>query len=340
MRVALKIVAGLVGAVVLLAGAGLGFLALKTPAQRPASAEKLEATPARLARGEYLVEHVSACVHCHSDHDEGIYGMPLVPGTKGRGGYAFGPNDGVPGFVQAQNITPDPETGKGNWTDGELLRAIREGISKDGHALFPMMPYENFRAMSDEDAKSVVVYLRTLAPVRHPIKPRELAFPVNFLVKNVPQPLTGPVAAPDDAKDHHAYGEYLVTIAGCAICHTPMGERGQRIEERRLGGGWEMKYSTGRVVTANITPAEGTWLSEATRDEFIGRFRAWNQTPPTACPKTRNTLMPWDNYAGMTDQDLTAIYDYLKTVKPVPGVINPWPDAEPALSVATSGIGR
>ena len=68
----------------------------------------------------------------------------------------------LPGKIVAPNLTPDPETGAGNWTDDQLARAIREGIGHDGRALFPMMPYTHFREMSDEDLASVIVYLRSL----------------------------------------------------------------------------------------------------------------------------------------------------------------------------------
>jgi hypothetical protein len=79
-----------------------------------------------------------------------------------------GPEMGLPGRITSKNLTSDAKTGLGSWTDGEILRAIREGVSKDGHALFPLMPYPNYRTMSDEDAYAIVAYLRTLKPVRNP----------------------------------------------------------------------------------------------------------------------------------------------------------------------------
>lgn len=119
--------------------------------------------------------------------------MKLV-GRIAAGGFPFGPDYGVPGAVQAQNITADKETGIGGWTDGEVLRAIREGVTHDGTALFPMMPYQSYARLSDDDGMAIVAYLRTLPAVNHPIAKRELKFPVNFIVKFMPQPLTGPVA--------------------------------------------------------------------------------------------------------------------------------------------------
>ena len=73
------------------------------------------------------------------------------------------------GTLYAPNTTPDKETGLGNWTDDEIARAVREGVAKDGHALFPIMPYPNFRHMSDEDLASVIVYIRSIPAIRNPI---------------------------------------------------------------------------------------------------------------------------------------------------------------------------
>jgi hypothetical protein len=327
MRKLLKVAAGLAAAVLLFAGGGLGALAMRKPAQRPAPQGKIEATPERLARGEYLVHHISGCYHCHSDFQPGLYTAPTLPGTEGRGGFAFDEKLGIPGVVQAQNITPDLETGIGAWTDGEVLRAIREGIKKDGSALFPQMPYQAYRQMSDGDAQAVVAFLRTAKALRHPIAPRRLNFPVNLLVKLSPQPLDGPVAAPDDVKDHLGYGKYLVTIAGCAECHTPMDDKGNRLHDRELAGGWEMKLPFGRVVTSNLTPAPGTWTGQVTKEQFIGRFKAFEGLQPEPAGPGRNTVMGWYEYAGMTERDLGAIYDYLQTLPPQGGPVDPFPDA-------------
>src|SRR5690242_13077154 len=138
------------GAAVVIA-AVVAFIVLKPPARRPATTEKFEPTKERLARGDYLVNHVTPCLHCHSTIDNEVFGGEIQPGTEGMGGFQFGPSDGVPGFVQAQNITP---AGLGDWTDGEILRAMREGVRKDGTALFPMMPYPQFAIYDDEDAKA------------------------------------------------------------------------------------------------------------------------------------------------------------------------------------------
>ena len=103
---------------------------------------------------------------------------------------------GLPGRIASRNITPDLETGLGAWTDGEKIRAIREGISRDGTMLFPMMPYERFRKMSDEDVMSLVAYLNTLTPVRHRVKRSQVDFPVSILMRSAPRPAGCAAARP------------------------------------------------------------------------------------------------------------------------------------------------
>jgi mono/diheme cytochrome c family protein len=320
---------GVAGVVVAAGGGVLAFLSLRSPDMRPASPEAIERTPERVARGAYLVNHVADCLGCHSDHDATRFGFPIKPGTEGQGGFPFDAKFGVPGVVCAQNITPDPETGKGNWTDGEILRALREGVSRDGHALFPMMPYAAYSAMSDEDAKSVVAYLRTLKPVRHETPPRQIDFPVNLFIKFAPKPLPGAVAAPDDAKDHLGYGAYLTRLAGCGDCHTAHDEHGQLVPGRDFAGGWTMKGPWGTVVTANITPHPSTFVGRATKEQFVARFKAF-ASPEAAVPVSpgRNTVMPWLGFAGMTEQDLGAIYDYLKTRPAIANEVVTFPDAK------------
>ena len=326
----LKVLGWILGAIVLAAGCGLAWLALRSPDRRPASTEKIEVTPERLARGKYLVHHVSDCMGCHSDFHADRFGLPLKAGTEGQGGFEFDKKLGVPGVVQAQNITEDPVSGLGVWTDGEILRAIREGVDRKGKALFPMMPYEFFHSMSDEDTRSIVVYLRTIKPVAHAVAKRQLDFPVNLLIKFAPKPITGPVPSPDP-KDTVAYGRYLVTVGVCRMCHTPHDDKGQLIEGMDYSGGWELIGPWGRVVSANLTPDADNYMGQATREEFIGRFKSFEgldgESAPVA-PPGRNTVMPWLRFAGMTREDLGAIYDYLKTVKPIKKKINAFPDAK------------
>ena len=328
MKTFFKVLGVAVLVVVALAAIGLSYLTLRKPAQRPASAEKVEATPQRIARGKYLVHHVTICFDCHSERTY-AYALPFKPGREGVGGFVWSKQIGFPGTLAAANITPDPDTGLGAWSDGEILRAMREGVNREGEALFPIMPYGHYRHMSDEDAQSIVAYLRTLKPQRYAEPEKSIDPPMNFIQKFVPKPIDAPVPPPDRSNEL-AYGKYLTTIAACGDCHTPK-EKGQPLPGMELAGGFEMHTPEFRVVTANITPHPSTWMGTATRDEFIARFRAFanfttENAPPA--PKGRNTLMPWIAYAGMTDEDLGAIYAYLKTVPPVDHRVDPFPDAE------------
>jgi hypothetical protein len=315
--------------IALVAVAGLAlYLATYKPAQRPASAEKVEITPARVQRGEYLARHVAFCYACHAEHDWTRFAGP-IQGTPGVGGDCLKADQGAPGMICNPNITSDPETGLGAWTDGEILRALREGVDRDGNALFPMMPYEEYRKMSDEDARAVVAYLRTVPPVESAPPETQLDFPVSFFIKMVPKPLDGPVPEPDPS-DPVRYGEYLADIAACKFCHTPVGEKHRPLPGKLFAGGHPLVGQWGRVRSSNLTPHE-TGLGNLSREEFIGLFRSFADESAAAPVKDgRNTCMPWYVYAGMTDGDLGAIYAYLRSLPPVENRVETWPPAEAA----------
>jgi len=328
MKTFFKVVGIVVLLLVVLIATAVSWVVLRKPSQRPASAQKVEATPERLARGKYLAEHVSGCFDCHSERVV-AYGMPIKPGREGVGGFVWNKGIGFPGTLAAPNITPDPETGLGRWSDGEIIRAIREGVDRDGNALFPIMPYQHYRDMSDDDAAAIVAYLRTIKPQRYERPKKALDPPMNVIEKFIPKPLEGPVPPPAQSNTI-AYGHYLSKIGGCHECHTPKDDKGKSIEGKDLAGGFEMKTPVFRVVTANITPHPSNWMGRATKAEFIGRFQAFaglNASNAPPAQKGRNTLMPWLAYSGMTTEDLGALYDYLKTVPPVENKVNPFPDA-------------
>src|SRR5262249_34863163 len=158
----------------------IGWRPLLGPRVRPLSDRKFEATPARLERGKYLVNAVVGCVDCHSEHDPTLEGAPAKPGHEGAGVLFF--QDPNLGKVYASNITPDKETGIGNWTDDQIARAVREGTGGDGRALFPIMPYRNFRNLSDEDLASIIVYIRSIPPIRNVVPKTVINFPINRLI--------------------------------------------------------------------------------------------------------------------------------------------------------------
>ncbi len=291
------------------------YVGTYSPAQRAAPELTIERTAERVERGRYLVENVTGCAQCHSDRDWTLYGGPAKPEKRLGGGRCF--NGRFPGTMCVPNLTPDEATGLGSWSDGEILRALREGVDRDGRALFPMMPYHVYRHLSDGDAVAIVAYLRTLEPIDNPQPATDIEFPVSFFIKKIPEPLTAPVEAPDPA-DTVRHGELLAKVAGCEFCHTPMDERHQPLPGMAFAGGHKHRGPFGAVHAPNLTP-HATGMGARSREEFIGIFKAFTGAgyePIEATPEN-NTPMPWAEYAQMTGDDLGAIYDYLQTVAPV-----------------------
>ena len=312
MKRAMKIAGIVLGALaLLLAGAislTIGWRPFVGPRARPLTDRRFEATPERLAHGKYLTEDVLDCFACHSQRDWSKHDAPLVPGTEGGGQAPFS-LEGLPGKVFPPNITPDKETGAGNWTDDQLGRAIREGIGHDGRALFPMMPYENYRYLSDEDLASVIVYLRSLPPVHHVVPKTELIFPVKYLIRSVPQPITAPVPPPD-LPTPVKHGEWLVRVAGCRDCHTPQ-KMGTPLPGLDLAGGWVMKGPWGTVASANLTP-DPSGISYYDEDLFLKVMHTGYVNARELAP-----IMPWWVHRGMTDEDLKDMFAYLRTAPPI-----------------------
>jgi mono/diheme cytochrome c family protein len=307
--------------VVALVAAGItmtvGWRPLLGPRARPLTNRVFERTPERLARGKYLAEGVSGCMDCHSPHDWKQHNAAVPAGREGTG-TDMSVLKGLPGRIVAPNLTPDPETGSGKWSDDALARAIREGIGHDGRALFPLMPYEGLRHLPDEDLASIVVFLRSLPPVRNPLPPTEIIFPVKYLIRGVPQPVVTS-DPPPDISDAVKRGEFLVEIAGCEDCHTPQ-DGNQRMPGMRLAGGAILEGPWGRVASANLTPDPSgiPYYDEAL---FVQAIRTGHVKS-----RTLNQIMPWYFYRNMTDEDLKAIFAYLRTVTPVKHLVD---NAEP-----------
>ncbi len=285
----------------------IGWRPFLGPRARAVTGRKFEATPERLARGRYLANSVMGCIDCHSDHDWKAPGAPVLE-TKLGAGQIF-PAAGLPGTVVAPNLTPDPETGAGSWSDDALARAIREGVGHDGRALFPLMPYEDYQVLSDEDLASIVVYLRSLPPVRNPLPETEIIFPVRYLIRSVPQPITAPVPPPDQSTPVKR-GEYLVRLASCRHCHTPQ-QRGKYNMALAFAGGFEFKGPLPTVTSANITP-DPSGISYYDENLFLQAMHTGK-----VGARELSGVMPWIAYGKMTDEDLKATFAYLRTLRPV-----------------------
>ncbi|MBK6626581.1 MAG: c-type cytochrome [Flavobacteriales bacterium] len=284
---------------------------------------KVEATAARIERGAYLANSVCACMDCHSTRDWSKLSGPLIPGSLGAGGERFDEKLGFPGTFISPNVTP---FALAEWSDGELYRAITSGVSKNGRALFPVMPYLNYGSMDPEDVYSIIAYLRSLPAVESSPAPSEPAFPMNIIIHTMPA--VGTAGARPDGSDPVALGRYIANAAGCAECHT-RSEKGQKVGPE-FAGGFEFRLPSGSVLRSpNITPSEKGGIGTWSREQFIKRFNEAADSayvPPLvdASKGDFQTVMPWMMYAGMTGSDLGALYDYLRTVEPVDATVERW----------------
>ncbi|MEP6945413.1 MAG: cytochrome c [Acidobacteriota bacterium] len=312
MKTLLKVAAGLVLLLIVVCALVIGYVVYFKPGIA-ADQVKIESTPERVSRGEYLVENVAQCAVCHSERDWSLYSGPVVAGTDGKGGEAFDQKQGFPGAYYAPNLTPHHLK---DWSDGEVLRAVTSGVSLDGRPLFPVMPYLSFGKMDREDVYSMISYIRSLKPIDNDPPPSKSDFPMSIIIHLIPK--KAEFTTMPAATDKVAYGRYLANAASCAECHTP-DKQGQIIEAELFSGGRSFLLPDGtRILSKNITPHEkgiGAW----TEAEFIDRFKAYeNQRAPVPHGQFQ-TVMPWTGYAGMTREDLAAIYAYLRTVKPLRG---------------------
>ena len=254
---------------------------------------------------------MAVCIDCHSTRDWSKFSGPMIAGTDGRGGDKFAREFGFPGTFYARNITP---YGLSNWTDGEIFRAITSGVSKDGRALFPLMPYSHYGKTDQEDIYGIIAYIRTLAPIKNDIPTSKADFPVNILMHLAPAKpalITKPAES-----DTIKYGEYLVTMASCVECHSKES-KGEVINGSEFGGGREFVLAGGTLRAPNIT-FHSSGIATMTRTEFIARFTQYKDSSyrsPILKPTDFNSLMPWTMYAGMKTSDLSAIYSFLRTVK-------------------------
>jgi mono/diheme cytochrome c family protein len=295
--------------------AGYIYILKAFPKVGPAPELKISVTPELVKRGEYLFNHVTACADCHSTRDYSKYAGPVVPGTIGKGGFEFNEEFGLPGKFYAKNITP---ASLSNWTDGEIFRAITEGVDKNNEPLFPLMPFLSFGKMAKEDIYAIIAYMRTLQPIENNVSASRPSFPMNIIMRTIPQ--KNELQSIPDKSNSIEYGKYLVSASGCNDCHTPQ-EKGEFKMDKYLSGGQEYKLPGNVIVRpANITPHRPSGIGDWTKEQFILKFKSFRE-PEYKAPEVKeggfNTFMPWTFFAGMTDEDLGAIYDYLMTVKPI-----------------------
>jgi len=300
----------LVAAFIILAGMAAAAFATRNLLSGKAGGpvQVVKAPPELVARGKYLAE-AADCAACHTAPG----GPPFAGGLPMQSGF---------GTIYATNITPDPDEGIGRWSAEDFWRALHDGVRRDGHQLYPAMPYTSYRGMTRADADAIYAYVMQLRPMKVANRRTDLNFPFNirlgmlgwnllFLHDSLPAVSAGSSPA-------WQRGRYLANVLGhCGECHTPRGIVGEMELSRSFTG-----FALGRVAAPDITPAglaARGWTSAALV-AFLGRGlapqgSAFSDMHPVIMLSTRN----------LTGDDLNAVATYLlgdnpPTPAPIPAL--------------------
>jgi mono/diheme cytochrome c family protein len=255
----------------------------------------------QIERGRYLVHGIVACGNCHTPKDSD--GKAIADREL-----AGGPVFNAPIFhAISPNITPDIETGIGNWTDDQIVNAIRNGKRPDGTTIGPPMPIAFYRNMSDSDVRAIVAYLRTVKPIKN--KTEASSYKITLPTQYGPTV----VSVPDVPRtDKVAYGQYLATALGhCMDCHTPRVNG--RSDMGRVGaGGREFEAPSGGLITSsNLTPGNDAGMAHWTDAELKNAI-VYGVRPD----RPLVSVMGFEWYKNISSDDLDALVAYLRTLKP------------------------
>jgi hypothetical protein len=180
------------------------------------------------------------------------------------------------------------------------------------------MPYLNYGRLDRDDLYAVIAFIRKLQPIVKEIPVHDPDFPMNFILNTIPRKAM--FTNIPDRNDKVPYGLYLVTAASCSACHTRQ-VKGTPVAGMELAGGFEFPLPTGGIVrSANITPDKETGIGNWTETDFLKRFKTYADStykPKEINAGDFNSMMPWMMYRNMKPEDLSAIYTFLRTVKPV-----------------------
>jgi cytochrome c553 len=253
-----------------------------------------------LERGTYLVHAVMACGTCHTTRDAAFRPIPEMELAGGR----VIDDEGIHAIVP--NITPDRETGIGNWTDDQIINAIRNGKRPDGTIIGPPMPIDFYREISDSDMRAIVAYLRQVKPISHRV---EKSVYTISLPKNYGPTVTHVLDVP--RSDRVAYGQYVAELGHCMLCHAPMVQG--RNDMSNLGaGGRKFVTPRGTVFSANLTPANpngiASWSDAQIKTAVTQGMR------PDGSPLVPVMAFAW--YKNTASDDLDALVAYLRSLKP------------------------
>lgn len=273
------------GMLVLAALAAFWFAGRTATAAPPAQAMQGDPT-----RGAYIFAAAAGC-GCHIT-DKGF----LAGGAE----YDLGPL----GKVYSRNITSDPETGIGTWTESDIVTAIRTGKTPDGEQLVPVMPYHTYSGMADQDAYDLAAFIKTVPAIKNET-PKDTVT-IQFPAFNPP---AAPATAPTEGV---ARGEYLVkNISDCSGCHTPMDAQGNPDMSKYLAGG-----PIEGQISANITSDTETGIGKWTAEQ-IAHLLATGERPDGSKVGGLMAEVVNGGFSKLTAADQLAIAEYIKTVPAV-----------------------
>jgi mono/diheme cytochrome c family protein len=323
-KLLLKLVLGLVVLVMVAVGGFAAYINATwdvdlSAVEKPAV--KASTDPEVIARGEYVAHSLAHCSVCHVAEE---VTLKRQPGEKPPmiGGYEW--KMGPIGTLRSRNITPDPDTGIGKWTDEELARAIRWGVDKNGKKLVFMTM--SVPPMSDEDLTAVVSYLRSTQPVKNVVPPHEVGFVGHWFATLVGPDFRKPFQAEQKfvaaaAEPSLERGKYLANgPAMCFGCHTPFDMMSMKVSGAMFSGSDqpEPDHKDDSMVyrIPNLTPDPETGhMAKWDEEQFVQRLKTGRLKP--------TSKMPYEAYRDMTESDMRSIFRYLKSLPPTRHYIGP-----------------
>jgi len=273
-----------------------------------ASDAAAQTTRDQIARGKYVFGAAAGC-GCHT-----VAKQPLNAGGRKY--------DGPFGTVYSSNITPDPATGIGKWTDEQIITATRSGRRPNGERLIPVHPYTVFNGMAEQDLKDVVAYLRSVPPINRATPAKKISVPM-FESVFLPAWLATFAAIESPPKSAAtsgvARGEYLTrAVSHCGECHTPRTMTMAVDNTRFLAGNPKGKGPEGSAVP-NITPDRETGLGSWTEEQITDYLGTGNKPDGDVAGGLMMEVIEGSaaGYKDLTKADRQAIAKYLKSIPPI-----------------------